>query len=175
MSPHPIASPTNAPTGEPVVWEPPPPVVVRVLKVVNPVLKPLLRCPLGGRILGRKLMLLRFTGRSSGQRYDVPISAHADDSGLYALTPFRWRRNFVGGKEAEVSLRGRTRRMHGVLVEDVAAVADTMHARITELGARRASRLIGLRFNEDRLPTHAEVTTMVRKQRFAVVRLNMAA
>jgi len=44
-------------------------------------------------------MVLRFFGRKTGRRYDIPVVAHRLDGELYALTDAAWRTNFPGGAE----------------------------------------------------------------------------
>ena len=46
----------------------------------------------------RQFMVLRFFGRKTGHRYDIPIVAHWLDSELYALTDAPWRHNFRGAR-----------------------------------------------------------------------------
>lgn len=144
-----------------------------LVKAFNAVLRPLLRSPLGRRM--GSLMLLHFAGRKSGVGYDVPVSVHHDAAGLYALTPAQWRLNFRSGADTEVTVSGRTTLMHGELVEDVPTVAETYLARITELGVRDAKRQIGLDFARDELPTLSDVTELVRREHFGVVRLTARA
>ena len=55
-----------------------------LVRVTNPVLRLLLRSPLGGPM--RNFMVLRFFGRKTGRRYDVPVVAHRLGDELYSLT-----------------------------------------------------------------------------------------
>ncbi|WP_370965575.1 hypothetical protein [Amycolatopsis sp. cg9] len=146
--------------------QPPAPLV----KTFNAVLRVLLPSPLGRGV--REFLLLGFTGRRSGRRYRIPVTAHRDAAGLYVLTPAGWRLNFTGGADADVTFAGRTTRMHGVLLDDGPAVARLYLDRITELGLRGAARQIGLAFPAGRLPTLGEVTEFVRREHFGVVRLS---
>lgn len=141
-----------------------------LVKAVNVVLRALLPSPLGRGV--REFLLLTFTGRRSGRRYRVPVTAHRDAGGLYVLTPAGWRLNFTGGADADVTFAGRTTPMRGVLLDDEAVVVRTYLDRITELGPRAAARQIGLRFPAGRLPTSDEVTRLVRREHFGVVRLS---
>ncbi|HEY1442845.1 MAG TPA: hypothetical protein VGF65_18970, partial [Mycobacterium sp.] len=72
-----------------------------VLRLVNPVLRSLLRTPLAGPAR-KQLMVLSFTGRKTGRPYSIPLSAHVIDNHLYALTGASWKHNFRGGAAAEV-------------------------------------------------------------------------
>ncbi|MEV6873497.1 hypothetical protein [Amycolatopsis sp. NPDC051128] len=151
-----------------VEWHQPPAPLVKTLNVV---LRAVLPSPLG-RGVG-EFMLLAFAGRRTGLRYRVPVTAHRDAEGLFALTPAGWRLNFRGGADVDVTFAGRTTPMRGVLVEDETAVARTYLDRMTELGMRRAARMIGLKFPLGRLPTLEEIVALARREHFGVVRLSV--
>ena len=151
-----------------VEWHQPP---APLVKTMNVVLRRVLPSPLG-RGVG-EFMLLAFAGRRTGQRYRVPVTAHHVDGDLCALTPARWKVNFRGGADVDVTLAGRTTPMRGVLVEDGTEVARIYLDRMTELGMRRAARMIGLKFPLGRLPTIEEVVELARREHFGVVRLSV--
>ena len=71
----------------------------RLLRAVNPAVRFLLGTPLGGS-LRRQMMVLNFTGRKSGRRYSIPVSAHRIDNNLYALASAGWKANFRDGMAA---------------------------------------------------------------------------
>src|SRR5258706_4127531 len=75
------------------------------LRVSNPVVRLLLRSPAGGP-MRKQFMVLRFTGRKTGRRYDIPVVAHRLGGELYSLTDARWRHNFRDGADLEVTLDG---------------------------------------------------------------------
>lgn len=52
-----------------------------VLRLMNPVVRRLLRTPLLGS-MRKELMVVSFSGRKTGRRYSVPVSAHRIDDGL---------------------------------------------------------------------------------------------
>ena len=103
-----------------VEWHQPP---APLVKTMNVVLRRVLPSPLGRRV--GEFMLLAFTGRRTGRRYRIPVTAHRDAEGLCALTPARWKANFRGGADVDVTLSGRTTPMRGILVEDETVVART--------------------------------------------------
>ena len=72
-----------------------------ILRVVNPALRFLLRTPLAGPA-GKTMMVLNFTGRKSGRRYSVPVSAHQIGGDLYALG----RRDLAGELPRRSTCRG---------------------------------------------------------------------
>jgi len=117
-----------------------------MLRVSNPVMRGLLRSPVGGR-MRRQFMVLRFFGRRTGRRYDVPVVAHRLDGELYALTDAAWRNNFRGGADVEVTLDGHVTRMRGQLLDDPEAVAPLYARAIEHFGVKRAQRMLGLKIH----------------------------
>jgi hypothetical protein len=90
-------------------------------RVANPVLGPLLRRR-AGRLLGRKLALVRYPGRRTGEPHDVVVQyARAGDQ-IWIVPGHpeakRWWRNFETPRHVEVWLAG----AHS------AAVASVLHA-----------------------------------------------
>ncbi|MFK5636148.1 MULTISPECIES: nitroreductase/quinone reductase family protein [unclassified Ornithinimicrobium] len=140
-----------------------------LLRVVNPVLRTVLRSPLRGA-LGRGLMLLHVTGRKSGRVYVVPVGRHVHEGQLVASAGGAWRRNLAGGAALEVTLDGRRRPAHGELVDDPYEVAQIFGDLLSQLGWKRANRL-GLKLNVDRAPTTSELQAALVDRR--VVRLTL--
>jgi hypothetical protein len=144
-----------------------------LVRVVNPILGLLLRTPVIERA-GRQLMVVTVSGRKTGRRYSIPLSAHRIDDNLYALTSAPWKHNFRDGAAAEVLYHGKTTRMHGELIQDRAVVAD-LYRRCTEsYGVNAAQRSLGLKFRDGRTPTPEEFTEAVERCRLAAVRLTPA-
>jgi hypothetical protein len=46
------------------------------------------------------MMVVNLTGRKTGRRYSIPLSAHRIDNTLYALTSASWKNNFRDGRRA---------------------------------------------------------------------------
>jgi hypothetical protein len=68
--------------------------------LANPILRPLLRGPAGHR-LGRRLALIRYPGRRTGRRYELPVQ-YARDGNRIWIQPGSpehktWWRNLRGG------------------------------------------------------------------------------
>src|SRR5437764_1471241 len=131
------------------VPSPPPATLIRLL---NPALLALIRTPLGAG-MRRSILVLRFTGRKSGRRYDIPVTAHRWDDGLMVLTAAGWRVNFRGGRDVDVTFEGQTTPMRGVLVEHPRTVAETYAQRIKEVGVGQAQRKLNLKITVPREPT----------------------
>ncbi|OBG14798.1 hypothetical protein A5765_10970 [Mycolicibacterium celeriflavum] len=140
-----------------------------VLRAVNPLIGRLLRTPLAGS-LRKQMMVVNVTGRKSGQRYSIPLSAHRIDGNLYALTSAPWKHNFRDGATADVLVDGRITTMRGELITDPGAVADLSHRCAQSYGVRRAQSMMGLKFRDNRIPTVEEFAELVRRERYVAVR-----
>lgn len=141
-----------------------------VLRLVNPVFKALLHTPLRGP-MGKQLMVLSFTGRKTGRRYSIPVSAHHIDGDLYAISGAPWKNNFRGGATAEVLHDGKTATLRGELIDDPATVADLAYRASQAYGAKRAQRALGVKFRDGQVPSAAEFTEAARREHLAAIRL----
>lgn len=126
-----------------------------LLRVVNPVLRALLRSP-AHRAVSRQVMLLHVTGRKSGRVYVIPVGRHYHDGQLVASAGGAWRRNVAGGADLEVTLDGHQYRAHGELLDDPQVVAEIFGDLLVNVGLSHAIRL-GLKLNVDRAPTTDEL------------------
>lgn len=147
---------TTTDNGQPPVEGAEPPEALA--RVVNPVIKVLLRSPLH-RPFSRHLMLLAFRGRKTGKTYEVVVGRHELDGALLVptgTTGRRWRLNFRGGTSVEVTLEGRRQRGWGELVEEPDEVARVHQLLLDRVGPKNARRL-GLRVNVNREPTEEEL------------------
>lgn len=102
--------------------------------VVNPLMRLMLPSPVGRRI---PLGLLRFTGRRTGRRYNIPVGVHEIEGALVVFTPARWAANFEGGAPAELVRAGKRTSMRGVLVQDPAQVGPWLRAALTSAPSPR--------------------------------------
>lgn len=143
----------------------PPALIVRLF---NPAMLALMRTPLGAG-MRRSVLVLRFTGRRTGRRYDIPVSAHRWDEGLMVLTSAPWRVNFRGGRDVDVTFEGRTTPMRGVLVEHPRTVAETYAQRIAEVGVAQAQRKLNLKITVPREPTVEELVEAVEREKLSIV------
>ncbi|UXA18754.1 hypothetical protein [Mycobacterium sp. SMC-4] len=144
-----------------------------ILRTLNPVLRRVLRTPLGGRLT--ELMVVSFRGRKSGRQFEVPVSAHHLDGDLYVVLEAQWKHNFRDGADAEVTYQGQTTPMTGVLITDRAAVTDVAHRLTASYGAKKAQRMMGLKFADGRVPTQQEWTEAVDRLGIAAVKLTPKA
>jgi len=144
-----------------------------LLRLVNPILGFLLRTPLAGPAR-KQLMVLSFTGRKTGRPYSIPLSAHVIDDDLYALSGAPWKQNFRGGAPAQVVYGGKTSAMQGELIRDRAVVSDLFLRCAQSYGVKRAQRMMGLKFREQRVPTLEEFGEAVDRMHLAAVRFTPA-
>lgn len=155
----------------PAITVAPPPDAL--MRVVNSILRLLLRTPLAGPFR-KRFMVVTVTGRKTGRQYVIPLSAHRIDNDLYAMTEAGWRHNFRGGSAAEVLHNGQTTTMRGELIQDSAVVADLFHRCAESYGVKRAQLMMGLRFRDQRIPTEAEFAEAIDREHLAAIRFTPA-
>jgi hypothetical protein len=144
-----------------------------VLRVVNPIVKLLLRTPFAGAARNQ-LMVVDFTGRKSGRPYSLVLSAHLIDGILYAMSGATWKANFRGGAPAQVRHGGKTTAMRGELITDTAHVAD-LYARCAEsYGVKRAERVMGIGFRDHQMPTREQFVEAVEQLGLRAIRFTPA-
>lgn len=141
-----------------------------LLRAVNPVLRFLLGTPLAGSAR-RQMMVVSFKGRKTGRPYSIPLSAHVVDGQLYALTSAPWKNNFRDGADAEVLHDGKRTSMRGELITGPATVADLSHRLAESYGVKRAQRMMGLGFRDQRTPTVEEFTEAAQREKIFAVKL----
>ena len=145
-----------------------------LLRVVNPLMKLLLRTPFAGPARNQ-LMVVDFTGRKSGRHYSIPLSAHLIDDILYAMTGKTWKNNFRDGAAAQVLHDGKTTTMRGELITDKAQITDLYSRCVESYGVKRAERAMGLGFRDHQMPTHDEFAEAVDQLHLNAIRFTPAA
>ena len=143
------------------------------LRVVNPMMKLLLRTPLAGAARNQ-LMVVNFTGRKSGRAYSIPLSAHLIDGNLYAMAAATWKNNFRDGAPAQVLHNGKTTAMRGELITDKALVADLYSRCAESYGVKRAERAMGLGFRDHQMPTRDQFAEAVEELGLRAIRFTPA-
>lgn len=141
-----------------------------MLRVVNPALRFMLRTPFAGAAR-RQFMVLTVRGRKTGRQYAIPLSAHVIDNTLYAMTDAGWKHNFRDGATADVLRNGQTTTMRGELITDRTTVADLFHRCAESYGVKRAQRMMGLVFRDQRIPTLEEFTEAVDREHLVAIKL----
>ena len=143
-----------------------------LMRLVNPVVRRLIssgRGPAGGQ-----LILLHYTGRRSGRQFDIPVGYQLIAGTPTVFTNSRWRHNFSGGRDIEMTRRGRRRAARATLVDDPAIVAQVYDDLFSQFGVKAAQRRLGIRVNVDRNPTREELEEAVRRCGLSLVRLEEA-
>lgn len=137
-----------------------PPPVWLLRHVVNPVMRRLLRSPLGRRM--PSALLLEFRGRRTEAAYGVPVFGHDVEGSLTVFTDGGWRHNFTGGAPVTVHRRGRTYVCRGELITDRGIVGPALRA---VLAAEASPLRLGLTIPAGHEPSDAElaaVRSMIR-------------
>lgn len=157
-----------AAAGKPAVQEgfPPKP----VLRVLNPIVRLLLRSPLH-RLMSKQYMLLAIAGRKSGRTYTIPVGRHYLDDELLVGARGGWKSNLRGGADVRVTIEGRERAGRAELDEDPDRAAEVYKELLDGLGRKKAS-VLGLKVNVDRQPTLDEIRPAVAKRAIARIRLS---
>ena len=78
-------------------------------RVVNLIVRGLLRTPGICSLIGGSLLTLYLVGRKSGRRISVPVAYLADREDLLLGTSARWRHNLNSGEPAAIRIRGKRR------------------------------------------------------------------
>ncbi len=107
--------------------------------LLNPVVKALLRSPLHG-LISHELMVLSFTGRTSGKPYAVPVGYLQHDNRLYFSCLAGWWQNLPGAPVA-VRLRGQDRRGAAARIVDPDGITAVAQLLIAKRGERVAKRI----------------------------------
>lgn len=144
-----------------------------LLRIVNPALKLLLHTPFAGPAR-QQLMVLDFTGRKSGRRFSIPLTAHLIDGILYALTGATWKYNFRDGTTAQVLHGGKTTTMRGELIENRLLVTDLYYRCVEFYGVAHAERVMGMAFRDHRMPTRDQFAQAVAELHLMAIRFTPA-
>ncbi len=102
----------------------------RLMRIVNVPMRRLLKLPFPTP-LGRRLMLLTYTGRRSGKVYQQPVSYVPDGDTLLSPGGGRWKLNLSSDQPIRIRLQGRDRRAVPELVHEPAEVNRLLHTMLT--------------------------------------------
>ncbi|RZT87401.1 deazaflavin-dependent oxidoreductase (nitroreductase family) [Pseudonocardia sediminis] len=95
-----------------------------IQKVLNRVVRGLLRAPLLSQLVGRGLITLYVVGRKSGKRYTIPMAYLPYEGVLLLGSGFAWGKNLRTGEPLEVRYKGRRRVTDVRVLTDEAAVTE---------------------------------------------------
>jgi hypothetical protein len=144
---------------------------IRVLQIINPFVRAILRSPLHG-LLSKQVMLLTYTGRKTAKRYTIPVGYARDGETLVVFSSRAWRRNLRGGAPVEVRLQGRLHTGTGVPIEDPDEVADEVERTIASYGLKGATRKTGITLDVMPPPTREEIVHAMQGRAAIRIRLD---
>jgi hypothetical protein len=118
----------------------------------------LLKSPLHG-LLSKSLLLLRFSGRKSAKRYELPVSYVQDGKSILIASRAKWWKNLRGGAPVELRLRGQD-------VPAQASVADDKAERTADLrrvlrGANQTGRFMQVEVDASGEPNPQQLATAI--------------
>ncbi len=140
-------------------------------KVINPLMGLLLRSPLHGP-LGKRLLLLEYTGRKSGKGFRIPVAYVREGRELLLATQSGWKANFRGGAPVKVWLDGERRPAFAELIDDDAGVADALGRMVR--AQPDFARIIGAAVGPDGAIARADLAR-VRGEGFAAIRVTLGS
>ena len=88
-----------------------------LFKILNPIMKAWLKSPFHSAISDR-IMIISFTGRSSGKMYSTPVSYYREGGHVVCFTHAMWWKNIGDGSTVEVRVRGQEIEGHAVAITD---------------------------------------------------------
>ena len=149
----------------------PPPLAIRVLRRLNPLIAAILRSPLHG-LLSADLLLLTYVGRKTGRARSLPLSYVTVGERLYLCTrSSRWWRSWQPDAAVAVHLRGRRSAMRPRVVDVATADAlDALRAFLTA-NPKTGEMLYAVRAERGR-PNEDDLAREVRRS--VVIRLDPA-
>ncbi|MFN8483605.1 MAG: nitroreductase/quinone reductase family protein [Anaerolineae bacterium] len=140
------------------------------MRVMNPVMKTLLRSPLH-RPMSKRLIVLSFTGRKSGKSYSIPVGyVQTDPTTLLTATNSAWWKNLRGGAKVKVRLRGKSYTAVTNVTTDVEGLQKDFRDLLAD--APQLRDITGVRLDAQGEPIPADVEA-ARRRGFAVVRITL--
>ena len=125
-----------------------------LFKLLNPLFTLILRSPLHP-VLSKRLVLLTFTGRKSGNRYTTPIGYARVDGVLLSGTEGRWKANLRGGVPVRVLLRGQDIGGIAEIIDDEARMGQSYEAILAR--SPGYGRALAVRVASDGRPVQEDV------------------
>ena len=129
--------------------------LLRVIKVINPVVAGLLKSPVHG-LMSKDILLLHFQGRKSGKWFTTPVSYVQDGNRLRVFTESPWWKNLRDRPEAHVHLRGKEQLVRASTRADG---GEYVHDAIRDFLQRvpRDARYYSVRLDRDGRPNEEDI------------------
>lgn len=139
-------------------------------KVVNPIMKTILRSPFHERI-SKRLLLLSYTGRKSGKRYTIPVGYTQVGDEILITTQAGWGKSLRGGLPVRVRLRGKDHA--GVADVDNSETALRDGYRIMLRSEPQLGEIIGVALDANGEPKPEDVAR-ARENGYMIVRIKLS-
>lgn len=136
----------------------------------NPIVKWLIRSPLHG-FVSRNMMVIGYTGRKSGKRYETPVNYVSDGNDLL-VTSFlsrTWWRNLLGGAPVTVWLMGKQIQANAEAYCDLVDVTRYLQAYLDKVPQQ--ARYFSVAMDEHGRPEPAQVSQAAQGRVIVRVRL----
>ena len=137
-----------------------------MMRLFNPLMRKQVRRGKARSVVG--VILLHFTGRKTGKRYEIPVMKQDDNGRLCVYTEARWKVNLRGGADIEVTDMGVRTPMRAELLEDPDAMAAEMEGLIRRIGLKEARQRLGIVVHVGRPPTREELAAAIRRRNLGV-------
>ncbi|MFF3444722.1 nitroreductase/quinone reductase family protein [Streptosporangium sp. NPDC002721] len=146
------------------------PIVMKfMMRLFNPLMRKQVRKGKASSVAG--VILLHFTGRKTGKRYEIPVMKQTEDGRMCVYTEARWKANLRGGADVEVTDMGVRTPMRAELMDDPDAMAAEMEELIGRIGLKEARKRLGVVVHVGRPPTREELAEAIRRRNLGIVYL----
>lgn len=150
------------------------PVVMKLMmRLFNPLMRRQVRRGKAQSVTG--VILLHFTGRKTGRRYEIPVMKQGENGRLCVYTEAGWKANLRGGADVEVTDMGVRTPMRAELMDDPDAMAAEVEGLIERIGLKEARQRLGVVVHVDRPPTREELAEAIRRRGLGIVYLTPRA
>jgi hypothetical protein len=129
----------------------------------NPIVEWVLKSPLHPMLSGNT-MIMHYTGRKSGISYHLPVGYQCINGMLLTANYMQrsWWRNFRGGADVTVLLKGKKVPARAQVVEDDQGVVEGLKEFIR--GNQQAARLFGVKLSAEGLPEPESLQKAARER-----------
>ncbi|WUH89041.1 hypothetical protein OG900_02105 [Streptomyces sp. NBC_00433] len=127
-------------------------------RLVNVLVRGLLRAPGLSRVVGTRLVTLYVVGRKSQRRYSVPVAYLAEGDDLLIGTSFGWGRNLRTGEPVEIRLAGK-RRWADVQIYTRESEVVSAYAHMAQVNPTFA-KFNGIRVGDDGVPDRDDIRSV---------------
>jgi deazaflavin-dependent oxidoreductase (nitroreductase family) len=126
-----------------------------LFKLLNPIMKAILRSPFHGMISSR-IMIITFTGRRTGKQYSTPVSYFKDGGMILCATHSTWWKNIGAGSEVGLRISGKEVRGQAIAVnDDLERKSELLYKLLVAVPGDAA--FYGIKLGEDGKPSKADV------------------